>query len=673
MPLVRFITVALTQILMMSAVFAQQKNDNPYTGIGRDSLKNFILVKHPQRDTTRLLILSVIAKAYADDHDYETGLPYAEEIASISREFGFETGLSGYYRYMGMREEGFKRPDRAMEYYDSAYSVIRDSSGIQAKRQLAYALYRRGLLNGYIEDYYSALQDLTHSARVMDALNDNNLRTVYTNISDLFLILEKPDQAAYYGLKAISFTEKTGKKNLIASSYARYAGYKIKEGKYEEALSYLRKAEKLNGHGTDFYGGYEICLNFGQVFAALGQYDSARVYLNESLMNAEKGKHAYMLKGALEQLVLVNINTGNSATAKMYLEKFESVLITDDTKKDKLIFSKLSAALYSMLGDYKKAFEFSEKSILYKDSLDKDANVKQINMLDARFRISAKQNELLKLQKEKELQDARLRQQAAINKVYIFSIALLLLIVFLVFRNFKSKQILHVQREELQSRKISELEKDKQLTAANFMMKGQEEERSRLAKDLHDGLGGLLSGVKHSILNMKENMILTEENSRAFERSVDMIDNSVKELRRVAHNMMPEALAKFGLADAIRDYCKSINASGAVQVSYQDFGESHTYEKSVETSVYRIIQELINNVIKHAEATEVLVQTVCNPDRISIAVEDNGKGFDTAQLNASAGAGWNNIRSRVDYLKGIIDLKSEAEKGTSIHIELQIP
>ena len=98
----------------------------------------------------------------------------------------------------------------------------------------------------------------------------------------------------------------------------------------------------------------------------------------------------------------------------------------------------------------------------------------------------------------------------------------------------------------MQQQRIRELEKDKQLVAVDSMLKGQEEERSRLAKDLHDGLGGLLSGVKFSLSNMKDNLIITPDNMAVFERSLDMIDTSIKELRRVAHNMMPEMLTNLG-------------------------------------------------------------------------------------------------------------------------------
>ena len=217
---------------------------------------------------------------------------------------------------------------------------------------------------------------------------------------------------------------------------------------------------------------------------------------------------------------------------------------------------------------------------------------------------------------------------------------------------------------ELQQQHIRELEKDKQLVAVDSMLKGQEEERSRLAKDLHDGLGGLLSGVKFSLSNMKENLIVTPDNMAVFERSLDMIDTSIKELRRVAHNMMPEMLTKFGLDEALKDYCNTVNATKLLAVKYQSLGMETRLDKATEIIVYRIVQELLNNILKHAAASEVFVQLIRENDRLNIVVEDNGKGFDTAVLENNKGAGWVNIRSRVEYLKGQLDVHSEPGKGT---------
>jgi signal transduction histidine kinase len=226
------------------------------------------------------------------------------------------------------------------------------------------------------------------------------------------------------------------------------------------------------------------------------------------------------------------------------------------------------------------------------------------------------------------------------------------------------------QKQQLQQQRITELETQQQLTATEAVLKGEEQERSRLAKDLHDGLGGMLSGIKYSFNSMKGNLIMTPDNAQAFERSMDMLDSSIKEMRRVAHNMMPEALVKFGLDAALKDFCSDINQSGALQVSYQSIGMEHEMtDQTKAIGIYRIIQELINNTMKHAAAKNAIVQLSRSADSIALTVEDDGKGFDTSILNTAKGIGWANIIHRVEFLKGKLDVNSQPGKGTSVLVE----
>ncbi len=219
--------------------------------------------------------------------------------------------------------------------------------------------------------------------------------------------------------------------------------------------------------------------------------------------------------------------------------------------------------------------------------------------------------------------------------------------------------------------RISELETEKKLLATEAVLKGEEQERSRLAKDLHDGLGGLLSGIKYSFQNIKSNLVMTTENHQAFERGMDMLDTSIKEMRRVAHNMMPEALVKFGLDTALKDFCNDINQTAVLQVTYQSIElENVSIDQTTSITIYRIVQELIHNSMKHAAAKTAIVQLSKTDGKISITVEDDGKGFDTVILNHSKGIGWSNIKSRVDFLNGKLDVQSGPGKGTSVHIEL---
>ncbi len=157
-----------------------------------------------------------------------------------------------------------------------------------------------------------------------------------------------------------------------------------------------------------------------------------------------------------------------------------------------------------------------------------------------------------------------------------------------------------------------------------------------------------------------------------FERSLDMIDTSIKELRRVAHNMMPEMLTKFGLDEALKEYCQSINTTKLLAVNYHSLGMDLRLEKSIEIIIYRIVQELLNNTMKHAAATEAFVQVIKEENRLNVIVEDNGRGFDTKGLENSKGAGIANVQSRVVYLKGQLDIHAKPGKGTLVTMEFNI-
>jgi signal transduction histidine kinase len=262
------------------------------------------------------------------------------------------------------------------------------------------------------------------------------------------------------------------------------------------------------------------------------------------------------------------------------------------------------------------------------------------------------------------LQRSEIQRKTTFNFLLITGAAALLVISLLSFRTYR-------QKRKLQQQRIEELETQQQLMAAEAVLRGEEQERTRLAKDLHDGLGGMLSGIKYSFQTMKGNLIMTPENQQAFERSMDMLDSSIKEMRRVAHNMMPEALVKFGLDTALKDFCEDINRSGALQVVYQSIGmEQVQVEQSTAIAIYRIVQELLNNTMKHAAARTAIVQLGKTADGINITVEDDGAGFDTGILTRVKGIGWSNIQSRVEYLKAKMDVMSETGKGTSVHIEV---
>lgn len=412
--------------------------------------------------------------------------------------------------------------------------------------------------------------------------------------------------------------------NIIAQSSGLGNAYTILK-KYDSASIILKNAEKLikaTGKEVTYIMHYT---RVAKIFDDKKNYDEAIKYYNKGLVVAKKYK------------------------IPRWLCMYYSGL----------------AETYEHLGDYKRANLYNQLNIKMHDALVNQENFVAAADIQNRYERAKKDNEILKLA-------AVNKQKSTLNKVLIGSSCGLLLISFLGYVNFKSRTKISRQQEELQSQKIAELEKDKQLLAIDAMLKGQEEERSRVAKELHDGLGSLLSGTKLSFLNVKENLPLSAENKTLFEKSLSMLDNTIGDLRKVAQNLMPEALVKFGLHEALRDFCDSLQSLSGINVLYLQFGENRKLEATVEVFIYRIIQELVNNAIKHAGASEIIAQLSMTHDKTNITVEDNGSGFDINKLPNARGSGLANVNYRVEYLNGTSDIVSSPGHGTSVNIQLMV-
>jgi len=257
------------------------------------------------------------------------------------------------------------------------------------------------------------------------------------------------------------------------------------------------------------------------------------------------------------------------------------------------------------------------------------------------------------------------------SPIFFFQLGILIeLIFFTLGLGYKHKRD-EVEKLEAQEALKLEIEKQK-VRQLNAMAEIQEKERTRVAKDLHDGLGSMLSGIKMSLSNMKGNAVMTNENVQVFERSLNMLDNSIHELKRVAHNLMPETLVKFGLAAALKDFTDFINQSNVLKAIFQQVGKEQRLTSSNELALYRLANELINNALRHAAATELIIQLHYENNSVTLTVQDNGKGFDPVILKHTKGSGWPNIRSRVEYLGGVMDIDAKPGEGSAITIRIPI-
>ena len=526
-------------------------------------------------------------------------------------------------------------------------------------------LHKKDRLKGI--DYY--LQCI----RLWETASDQRwLPIVYANINGLLNEQKEYYKALEYGNKGLALASRLGDENSIINALVNLSETYNFLGKLEEQYKLLERALPLAKEKGSIEVLAAVYENLGDYYYQKKQYQQSLLHYQQNHDYVLQMGNKYALSGSFSMLAQVNNKLNQNDKALEYILEAEKVAEEVGARADLKQIYLTRARLEQQLGNNKQAAEYFSRTLALTDSLFKVESSEKIADVEARYQNEKKQLEILQLEKNKKIQTLSIRQKSTLNYFLFASVITLLIVGFLIYRNLLHRQQLAKQQDELQEQRIRELEKDKQLVAVDSMLKGQEEERSRLAKDLHDGLGGLLSGVKFSLRNMKDNLIVTPDNMAVFERSLDMLDTSIKELRRVAHNMMPEMLTKFGLDEALKEYSNSVTATKLVAVKYQSFGMNERLDSSSEIIIYRIVQELANNILKHASASEVLVQLVKEGNRLNVLVEDNGNGFDTTILETNKGVGWTSVKSRVDYLKGRIDIHSEINKGTSVTMEFNV-
>jgi signal transduction histidine kinase len=236
----------------------------------------------------------------------------------------------------------------------------------------------------------------------------------------------------------------------------------------------------------------------------------------------------------------------------------------------------------------------------------------------------------------------------------------------------KSKEIVAKMNEEINHQKIIELEKNQKLYAMDAMITGQDVERKRIAQDLHDGLGALLSTVQMHFSSIENEMKKLYE-LNIYNTANKLLDEACQEVRKIAHNMMPGTLLKFGLVPALQDMCNKINSTQKLQVDLHAFNmEDERMSEQVEMTVYRLVQEGLNNVVKHSSAGKATVQVLKDKEEMHVTIEDDGVGFVVQDAFEKKGMGMRNLDARVKYLNGRLDIQSEPGKGTSIVIDIPL-
>ncbi len=600
----------------------------------------------------------------------EKSFDYYQQALSLSKKINNGRLILSSLNDIGVCYIELNKMDSAVATFEQAIPVAKE-----LKDTLRVARITANIGNVYLhkKDPARAIEYYLRSAEIWETCADHDrLAALYSNIGWLFTEQKEYDKAIEYGNKAYALATKLNDGYSAVNALLNLSGAYNDLKQFDRQFGVLQQALPLAIKGEDIEQINTVYDNLGGYYYQQLLYRESQNNYLESYRYGQQMGNQYHLCEVCKKLARVYHKLGEPKKALQFIIQSEKLAGEVGERADLKGIYETRAEIERAAGNYKTASDYYAKTLTLADSIFKVSTSEKVAEVEAKYQNEKKQQAIVQLEKDKQIQSLSIKQKSTLNYILIGSLAAALILGFLGYRNFRHRQQLAKQQDELQRQRIRELEKDRQLIAVDSLLKGQEEERSRLAKDLHDGLGGLLSGVKFSLSNMKDNLIVTPDNMAVFNRSLDMIDSSIKELRRVAHNMMPEMLVNFGLDEAIKDYCNSVNATKLLSVKYQSFNMDRRVDSSKEIIIYRIIQELLNNVLKHAGASEVLVQLIKEGDHLNILVEDDGKGFDPSILHNNKGAGWTNIRSRVDYLQGQLDINSAAGKGTSVTIEFKV-
>jgi len=449
----------------------------------------------------------------------------------------------------------------------------------------------------------------------------------------------------------------------LADIYLSLGNRFIMSDNRSSAIQFYNKAKKIYSKEKNTLGIADFYENIATSYNVIEPIivDSALYYSKLAEKQYKLLNNSYALAVNYNNQSQIYLQLKDYPKGILYLLKADSLPLKENEKKTKLIFYENLAELYELNGNPTLHAKYLKKQLELKDSInDTNQNI-AISEINEKY-----QNEKLRAN-NLEIEAKRIQNR---NLSYGLGGSLLLgsVIFLLIFKNRKRKQELAQQQQEVKNQKLANQLKEQELKAIDAMIEGQEKERQRIANDLHDDLGGLMATVKLHFNALKKN-----EKPELYDKTNALIEEAYQKVRSVAHAKNSGVIAKQGLLVAVRNMANKISAANQLQIEVVDHGLDNRLENSLELTLFRIIQELITNVIKHAEATEVNIHLTNHEDCINIMVEDNGKGFNPQQITkTNAGMGISSIDKRVEHLQGKMTIESEKDKGTTVIIDIPL-
>jgi tetratricopeptide (TPR) repeat protein len=473
---------------------------------------------------------------FYDRQNFDTAIALYNKAFEIRKKHSDFSGMAKLYNKIGVVYQKQGNFDKALENQLNAlrlFEQLKDDIGI------SYSLNNIGIVNQNMGLYDEAIRYQLQSIAIKEKINDRyGLAGSYVNVGNIYLLQNNYPKAKEFYLKAEKITREIGDKEYLSNALNNLSRFYIGTKQYKEALPYVDESFALRQSLGDTKGMVSCLINHGKIYAGLQQYDSAELRLNKAL---------HLAKGE------------------------------ESCKPELPALYETFTELYETTGKLDKALAMHKLFVTSKDS---------IYTTELGHNFAELQTKYETLQKEKQIQE---QQFKLVQKNYWIagSVSLLLLISLLGYSYYHRRQL------KQEARMQAELAKQQE-SASRAVLEAEEAERQRIAKDLHDGVGQMMSAAKMNLSAVESQLNLqTEEQKHAFENIIQLVDDSCKEVRSVSHNMMPNALMKNSLAAAIREFVDKLDQR-MLKVHLYEQGLDERLDSNMETILYRIIQECVN-------------------------------------------------------------------------------
>jgi two-component system, NarL family, sensor kinase len=606
--------------------------------------KSYIYTLTGQLDSAKIFSQKAISLSYTLKDKKRIADSYAQHAINLLRIEGPSDSTQKYY----LRSH-------------QIYKEIGDSTGyMNSLNGMGIIYYRQA-------EYDSAIYYYIEYLKLCEKFkNEEGLGKGYVNLGTTYYELKDFINAEHYLKESIKVNEKYNNLRFLSIAYNNLGSIAFNENNLDEAMYYYSLSQELNSKINNAFGLAQTKSNIGNIYERRKEYSVAMDYYNKAKDLFESIQNIDGFIAAYKNIALIHERRKNYDEALTIYDSCLNLAKTSNLfkREEEILFN--IHRTYELTGDFKKAYQIQTEWVALKDSifnLDKD---KQIKNLQVKYDKEKDQARILTLENENLAKNLDLRKRTNQRNGYMYSVLGLVLIISFVFIFYRHKAI---KDKIISDQKIKELEEEKKLLAARSIVNGQEEERKRIAEELHDGLGVLLSTAKMQFSSIKDK---SPENRPLIEKASKLLEQATGDVRRISHNMMPGLLTKFGFFEAVEDLFEQINDMDDINAKMLIEGETSRLPGNMEIMLYRVVQELTNNTLKHAEAQNVSLIIKILKDQLFIQFSDDGKGFVVEEKVGSKSIGLDSIFSRVKFLNGSVNLESKPGKGCTYFIRIPL-